>query len=121
MAHFAKLNNDNYVLQVVVVDNSILLNEEGVEEEQLGIDFLNETLGQATWKKTSYNDTDRNQYAGVGYLYDATRNSFIAPPPYSNFVLNNETLIWEAPTPMPENQHCEWDEENAQWINCVDL
>lgn len=101
MAHFAELNADNFVLQVLALDNSVMTNEEGQRVEQLGIDFLQNLFGVNTiWKQTSYNtrggiyfipDTNepdpdqskafRKNYAGIDWNYDLTKDAFINPKP----------------------------------------
>ena len=78
MAHFAKLNENNIVLAVHVVNNDVITID-GVESEQAGIDFLTGLHGHTLWKQTSYNKTIRKNYAGVGYTYDAIRDAFIPP------------------------------------------
>ena len=85
MAHFAKLDSDNIVTQVVVVDNSVLEKADGTESELKGKQFLNSLLGTATWKQTSYNGNIRKNYAGVGYKYDSTRDAFIPPKPFDSW------------------------------------
>jgi len=83
MAHFARLNAANVVTEVLVVDNGIL---ETPENEQLGIKWLEDFdtlrgLSHARWVQTSYNDNFRGRYAGIGMIYDAALNEFIAPEP----------------------------------------
>ena len=79
-------------------------------------------LGSATWVQTSYNGNFRNCYAGIGYTYDSDRDVFIMPKPYPSYVLNEETLIYEAPITHPfDKVGCEWDEDNQEWINCITL
>jgi hypothetical protein len=97
LAHFAKLEN-NVVTQVIVVSNQDILDENGQENEQKGIDFCSNLLG-GTWLQTSYNGNIRKNYAGVGYKYDAALDAFIPPQPFASWTLNNETAQWEAPTP----------------------
>lgn len=77
MAHFAQLNDDNIVVQVIVVSNDVLL-EDGVEKENKGIEFCQSLLG-GIWKQTSYNNSFRGVYAGLGYFYDAENDVFVAP------------------------------------------
>lgn len=95
MAHFAKLDENNVVLCVVVVNNDILL-ENGQELEQKGIAFCKELFGtQTSWVQTSYNGTIRKNYAGIGYVYDSQRDAFIPPKPEGEgWVLNEESCIW---------------------------
>ena len=115
MAHFAKLDLNNIVTQVVVVNNDILL-ENGAESEQKGINFLEELFEEGPWKQTSYNGTIRKNYAGVGYKYDVTRDAFIPPKPYASWILNETTCQWEAPVAHPNDALYNWDEANQQWV-----
>jgi hypothetical protein len=118
MAHFAKLEN-NIVTQVIVVANQDILNENGQESEQKGIDFCSNLLG-GTWKQTSYNARIRKNYAGIGYTYDETLDAFIPPQPFASWTLNNETARWEAPTPYPtDDKRYTWDEETTSWKELV--
>jgi hypothetical protein len=96
MAHFAKLDDNNVVLEVHCVHNNELL-VDGVESEAQGILFLTEWSGGYTnWKQTSYNSRIRKNYAGIGYSYDSTRDAFIPPKPDGNWVLNEDTCQWES-------------------------
>jgi len=96
MAHFAKLDENNIVLEVNVVDNSKLIDENGNESEQIGINFLiNWSNGYSNWKQTSYNGTFRKNYAGIGYTYDGERDAFIPPKLKEDCILNEETCNWE--------------------------
>ena len=115
MAHFACLEN-NVVKQVIVVSNQDILDENGQESEQKGIDFCSNLLG-GTWLQTSYNGNIRKNYAGVGYKYDAALDAFIPPQPFASWTLNNETAQWEAPTPYPtDDKRYTWDEETTSWV-----
>jgi len=115
MAHFAKLEN-NVVKQVIVVSNQDILDEQGQESEQKGIDFCSNLLG-GTWIQTSYNGKIRKNYAGVGYTYDEVRDAFIPPQPFASWTLNNETAQWEAPTPYPtDDKRYTWDEATTAWV-----
>ena len=78
MAHFAELDENNVVKQVIVVHNNELLDENGVESEQKGIDFCVSLFG-GTWVQTSYNATMRGKYAGIGDTYDPIADVFVAP------------------------------------------
>ena len=108
MAHFAELDSNNIVLRVLVVDNSMLKDEQGNEQEQLGIEFLKSLFGVDTiWKQTSYNGNFRKNYAGISFTYDLTRDAFIAPKPpaFENgdvWELNEETCVWFDPK-APKN------------------
>jgi hypothetical protein len=115
MAHFAKLEN-NIVKQVIVVSNQDILNEQGQESEQKGIDFCSNLLG-GTWIQTSYNAKIRKNYAGIGYSYDKDRDAFIAPKPFNSWILNEDTCIWNAPVAYPQDgNRYQWNEETLNWI-----
>ena len=115
MAHFAKIDENNIVTQVVVVDNKDTSDAEGVEKEYIGAAFLERALG-GTWKQTSYNRHFRKNYAGIGYSFDSVRDAFIPPKPYNSWILDETTCLWEAPVAMPvDGQLYIWDEENTNW------
>ena len=119
MAHFAKLNENNVVVDVNVVHNNELLDENKQESEAKGIAFLTAwSGGYSNWKQTSYNGTIRKNYAGVGFTYDSSRDAFIPPQPYASWTLNEATCQWDAPTPMPveEGKFFTWDEETTSWV-----
>jgi hypothetical protein len=119
MAHFAQLNAENLVTQVIVVANQDTADQDGVENEAIGIEFCTNLLG-GTWKQTSYNANIRKNYAGVGYKYDATLDAFIPPQPFASWTLNNETAQWEAPTPCPtDDKRYTWNEETKSWDEVV--
>jgi len=124
LAHFARLDENNIVTQVIVVDNKDVTDPfTGQEDEILGIAFCKKLLG-GNWVQTSYNSTIRKRYAGVGYSYNRALDAFVAPKPYESWVLNTETIDWESPVgPAPElteaeveaGSRYEWDEENGVW------
>jgi hypothetical protein len=115
MAHFAKLNEDNTVIAVHSVNNEVITID-GIESEQVGIDFLSGLHGHSLWKQTFYSGSSRKNYAGIGFFYNQELNAFIPPKPYNSWILNEETCIWEAPTPMPEDENIYiWDEESLSW------
>ena len=114
MAHFAKIDNNNTVLEVVVVNNDVLL-EDGVEVEQKGIDFLNDLLGVANWVKTSYNGSFRKQFGGIGFVYDNVNDLFVRPQPFASWTLD-ENFDWQPSTPMPLNgKPYQWNEGTLTW------
>ena len=116
MAHFAQIDDQNIVLQVIVINNNDCLDDMGIESESKGIEFCN-SLIPGNWVQTSYNATIRKNYAGIGFIYDQQRDAFIAPKPFSSWLLNEETCQWEAPVPYPNDQKpYVWDEESQQWI-----
>lgn len=114
MAHFAHLDENNIVIQVIVVANDELL-DNGVESETKGIIFCRSLFG-GNWKQTSYNNNIRKNYAGIGYKYDDIRDAFIAPKPYNSWILNENTCRWQAPIEYPDddNEYL-WNEKNQQW------
>lgn len=119
MAHFAEIDSNNIVTRVLVVGN---------DQEDRGQEFLATDLALGgTWKKTSYNTSGgvhsnggtpfRKNYAGVGYTFDASKDAFIAPTPFPSWVLNEDTCLWNAPTPMPveEGKMFTWVEADLNW------
>jgi hypothetical protein len=115
MAHFAKIDENNVVTQVVVVDNKDTADASGVEKEHIGAAYLESVLG-GTWKQTSYHGNIRKNYAGIGYTYDADIDAFVAPKPYPSWVLD-ENAQWQAPVPMPDDgEMYSWDEATQSWV-----
>jgi hypothetical protein len=116
MAHFAKLDDNNVVVSVHVVNNDVIT-VNGDESEQAGIDFLSNLHGHSSWKQTSYNGTIRKNYAGVGYTYDASRDAFILPKPFESWILNETTCQWDAPVAKPsDGKYYKWDEATTSWV-----
>ena len=133
MASFAKIGLNNKVIEVLSVHNNELLDSNGVEQENIGIDFLTKLTGWAIWKQTSYNTNAgvhnnggtplRKNHAGIGYTYDEDRDAFIPIKPYNSWVLNETTCLWEAPVVKPEltqeqidnESYYSWNEETKQW------
>lgn len=114
MAHFAQLEN-NIVTRVIVVNNEVITDENGNENEQKGIDFCSHHVG-GTWKQTSYNGKIRKNYASIGYTYDEVRDAFIAPKPFPSWVLDEETCQWEAPINKPtDGKDYKWNESIINW------
>jgi len=115
MAHFAKLNEQNIVMQVIVVANEELL-DNGTESAAKGIAFCQSLFG-GDWIQTSYNGKIRKNYAGIGYTYDAGRDAFIPPKPYPSWTLVEETCNWTAPVLYPaDGKQYGWDETTTNWI-----
>jgi hypothetical protein len=107
MAHFAELDENNIVKQVIVVNNNELL-VDGVESEAKGIEFCQTLLG-GNWVQTSYNGNFRKNYAGIGFTYDQIQDAFIAPKPDESCVFNEETCQWELPDTIVQPQPDEAD------------
>lgn len=115
MAHFAKIDESKIVTEVIVVNNEELLID-GVESEAKGVAFCQSLFG-GTWVQTSYNGNFRKHYAGIGFSYDAGRDAFIPPKPFDSWILDEETCIWQAPIPYPNDGNIyEWDEATQSWI-----
>ena len=109
MASFAKLNLNNVVERVESIVNEVIKDSNGIEQEQLGINFLKTLYNEpnAIWKQTSYNTNAgvhslggtpfRKNHAGISYTYDSQRDAFIPPCPEPDWILNEDTCIWEPP------------------------
>ena len=124
MAHYALLDKDNVVFQII----------KGVDETETQTDMDGTTVGGSTeawetfyaslpWfnavscKRTSYNGNIRKNYAGIGFTYDEGRDAFIPPKPFASWVLDEDTCIWEAPTPKPQDdKFYVWNETSLSWI-----
>jgi hypothetical protein len=107
MAHFAELDDNNVVKQVIVVNNNELLDESGNESEQKGIDFCVNLFG-GKWIQASYNKKIRKYFPGVRFTYDPIRDAFIPPKPEGEgWTLDETDLIWVNP---------EFSEEDSPYI-----
>jgi len=117
MAHYAKLGLNSKVIAVHLVDNDVITDSDGNEQEQLGVDFLHDLHNYPFWIQTSYNATIRTNYAGIGFKYDDDLDAFIPPKPFTSWTLNSDTCQWEAPTPRPsDDKMYMWDEEVQNWV-----
>ena len=129
MAHFAQINSDNIVTQVIVVSNEDCLDSDG-SESKLGIAFCKNLLGADTnWVRTSYNNNIRSRYASIGDKYDSTNDVFLPPSPFRLWVLNTSTWEWDAPVALPDDAGVDdadnptesveytWDESSTSWTN----
>ena len=119
MAHFAQLDDNNIVTQVIVVANEELLLD-GVESEVKGILFCKSLFGEDTkWVQTSYNGNFRKNYAGIGYTYDADKDAFIAPQPYPSWTLDADAK-WQPLVPYPtDGKMYTWNEATLSWDEVV--
>jgi hypothetical protein len=108
MSHFAKIDENNTVIQVAVGDDAL------PEEGKL---WFEKTFG-GRWIKTSYNGNIRKNFAGIGFYYDESKDAFIPPRPYESWVLNEETCLWEPPKQVPDDSSLgyDWSEELLDWV-----
>jgi hypothetical protein len=120
MAHYAFLDENNIVTEVITgVDENITQTDldgtlVGGSSEAWEIWYGN--LRKQTCKRTSYNGSIRKNYAGVGFTYDETLDAFIAPKPFSSWLLNETTCRWESPVPFPNDEKSyDWNETNQEW------
>lgn len=117
MAHFAKLDSNNIVTQVLVVNNDVLLKTDGTESEHKGKVFLNSLFGSATWVQTSYNHNFRKQFAGIGMSYDSSLDVFLLPKPYASWTLDSNH-DWQPPVDYPSDFDTvpyQWNEGDQTW------
>ena len=134
MAHFAKLGLNGKVLTITSVNNSVLLDSNGIEQEQKGIDFLTEHTNWPVWVQCSYNTKKgihllggtpfRKNHAGIGFKYDSDRDAFIPSKPnlFPSWIIDEDTCVWKAPVVKPDDgQRYLWNEETQQWdLNNLD-
>jgi len=136
MAHFSKLGPGNVVIKVTLIVNSVITDVNGIEQEQLGEDFLNQLYNtRDVWKKTSYNtrggkyyNSDntlasdqskafRKNYGTEGFTYNENIDAFIGPKFYDSWILNETTCLYEAPVTCPNDGRLYiWDELRLEWI-----
>lgn len=132
MAHFAQLDENNVVIQVIVINDRDCCDDNGIENEDVGIAFCQQLLGEDTrWKQTSYNRNMRVHYAGIGMRYNEDLDAFVHESPFPSWVLDSATANWVSPLgPEPtlteeeinNNKYYTWDEtlyqsDNTQgWI-----
>jgi hypothetical protein len=133
MASFAKIGLNGKVIEVLSVNNEVLHDANGVEQEVIGIDFLTKLTGYPVWFQTSYNTYGgvhnkggvplRKNHASIGMTYDEDRDAFIPKKTYQSWVLNEQTCLWEAPVVMPEltqeqidnRNYYAWNEQILNW------
>lgn len=118
MAHFAELNKKNVVIRVIAVNNDVLLDENGIEQEQKGIEFCEKLLG-GKWIQTSLSGKFRKHFAGEGFFYDKSIDAFIPPKPkqFPSWLLDINLCNWVAPHPPPnDGKFYRWDEDTLSWV-----
>jgi hypothetical protein len=125
MAHYAFLNSNNIVTEVITgVDEDII--QTNLDGSQVGGSseawetFYGNFRGQVC-KRTSYNGNYRKNYAGIGYTYDAERDAFIPPKPFTKWILNEDTCLWEAPIPYPtDGKDYVWNDNKGEWEEVIE-
>jgi len=118
MVRYAKLDENNKVIVVTLLKNEAITDENGNEQEQLGIDYLNNLLG-GVWKQT-FKDGTRKNKAGKGYIFDEARDAFIGSQPYPSWTLNEDTCQWDAPTARPDDdKFYTWNEDTTSWEEVI--
>ena len=127
MASFAKIGLNGKVIAVHSVVNEVLHDSNGIEKEDIGIDFLTKLHGWSIWVQTSYNTHGgvhykggtplRKNFAGIGYKYDEDRDAFIPPNTRKGWILNEQTCLWESPIPKPQDDNkYRWDNDLLNWV-----
>ena len=114
MAHYAFLNSNNIVTEVITgIDETELI--EGLDPETWYGNFRNQVC-----KRTSYNGNYRKNYAGIGYKYDEEKDAFIPPKPFNKWILNEDTCIWESPVPYPDDEkQYVWNDNKGVWEELI--
>jgi len=116
MAHFARINENNIVDEIIVISNEDCQNLDFPESESIGQSFITSIGLNGNWKQTSYNANFRKKYAGIGDTFDETRNAFITSKPFTSWVLNEETCLWNSPIERPtDGKLYRWNEEILNW------
>ena len=115
MAHFATLDESNIVTKVEAIVNDVILDGDGVEQEQLGIDFLTKLYGAGNYIQTSYNHNFRKQYAGRGFTYNSAKDIFIGIQTFPSWSLD-ENDDWQPPVVKPDDgKYYIWNEGITNW------
>ena len=129
MAHFAELeektdptgftSDTHLVVKRVIVISNDDVNANGGDQHANAETFVANLVGDGTWKQTSYNNNFRKQYAGIGFVYNASKNKFLNPQPYASWSLDGNDN-WQAPVTFPAGDQSayriDWDEDNTRWI-----
>ena len=106
MSHFAKINSNNVVTEVIASEKDF------INSGLVGDEFL--------WVQTSYNNNFRKNFAGAGFTYDKTRDAFIPPKPFNSWILDEATCLWQPPTAMPNDSKLyRWNEDTTAWVEVV--
>lgn len=117
MAHFAKINKNNIVEQVIVVGDKDINYLDYPESESVGQEYLKQCGFEGTWLQTSYNKRFRGNYAGIGSIYDPDLDAFISKKPFESWIFDEKTFSYKPPflPPKSETIQYEWDEDSTSW------
>jgi len=117
MAHFAKIDENNTVIEVIIIDNREIQESNFPDSEIIGKKYIAGLGLTGKWLQTSYNGTYRKKYASIGYTYDNTIDAFLPPAVFKSWVLN-ENFEWTAPIPYPStiDKIYNWDEDKQSWV-----
>jgi hypothetical protein len=117
MAHFAKINTNNIVEKIIAIDNNDCCGKTFPDSEICGQNFIQSLGLDGTWKQTSYNNSFRKKYAGIGFSYDQNKDIFISPKPFDSWVFDNTEQDWVAPLPFPnDGNKYDWNENDQEWV-----
>jgi hypothetical protein len=117
MAHFAKINTNNIVEKIIAIDNNDCCGGVFPDSEICGQNFIQSLGLDGTWKQTSYNNSFRKKYAGIGFSYDQNKDIFISPKPFDSWVFDNTEQDWVAPLPFPnDGNKYDWNENDQEWV-----
>ena len=116
MAHFAQLDENNIVTQVLVIEQDVI--DTGLFGDPTS--FVQTSYNTHGGVHTQGGTPLRKNYAGIGYTYDSVRDAFIPPKPYNSWVLDEDTCLWNSPTPMPtDDKRYSWNEDTTSWVELV--
>ena len=118
MAHFAQIGLNNKVISVTLIDDSIITDADGVEREDLGVDYLANLTGYPIWKRTWKDGSQRKRFGSKGYTYDEENDCFLPLKPFPSWSVDTETLNWKAPVDYPDDgEYYVWNDAGRNWIN----
>jgi len=121
MAHYARIHGVTHKVEQVIVAEADFI--QTLPDRDFWIQTSYNTRGGIHYKPNTNEPSEdqtkalRKNYAGIGYTYDVARDAFIPPKPFNSWVLNEESCLWEAPVPMPDDGNIyEWDEDSQSWV-----
>ena len=118
MAHFAQIGLNNKVISVTSIDDTIITDADNNQQEDLGVDFLANLSGWAIWKRTWKDGSQRERFAGKGFIYDEDNDVFMPPKPFASWVIDTDTFNWKAPVEYPtDGEYYIWNETTQSWQN----